>query len=217
MARAINGYDYDVIGDRDLHSNPSILSNYRTVFIVGHSEYWSREGWSAIRSYLASGGNVIVASGNTMFWRVSFDDSVIECRKKGQADGGERPNAQWGELYHEHDHQRGGLMREAGCPAWQAIGLESVGYDGTHVPYKVTEPTHPFFQRPEAIARARRRRRARSSEGCSPSATSGTRGWIDPRGGPADAASRLHAGDARRRAHGQTWTMPVNLVRTTIS
>src|SRR5262245_585542 len=146
----MNGYDYDVVSDRDLLSDPSILSNYRTIFIAGHSEYWTREGWSAVRSYLASGGNVIVASGNTMFWRVSYDDSVMECRKKGQADG-ERPNAEWGELYHEHDHQRGGLMREAGCPGWQAIGLESVGYSGVFYPYKVTEPTHAFFQTPEKI------------------------------------------------------------------
>jgi hypothetical protein len=147
----MNGYDYDVVSDRDLLSDPSILSNYRTIFIAGHSEYWTQEGWSAVRSYLASGGNVIVASGNTMFWRVSYDDSVMECRKKGQA-GGERPNAEWGELYHEHDHQRGGLMREAGFPAWQGIGLESVGYDGNFFPYKVTDPTHAFFQTPETIA-----------------------------------------------------------------
>jgi hypothetical protein len=147
----MNGYDYDVVSDRDVISDPSILPNHRTVFIAGHSEYWTREGWNAVRTYLASGGNVIVASGNTMFWRVSHDDSVMECRKKGQA-GGERPNAEWGELYHEHDHQRGGLMREAGCPAWQAIGLESVGYDGNFFAYKVREPKHPFFETPEKIA-----------------------------------------------------------------
>jgi hypothetical protein len=146
----MNGYDYDVVSDRDLAMDPSILSNYQTVFIAGHSEYWTHEGWSAVRSYLASGGNVIVASGNTMFWRVSYDGSVMECRKKGQ-EGGERPNAEFGELYHQHDHQRGGLMREAGCPGWQAIGLESVGY-GVYAPYTVTNPTHAFFQTPEAIA-----------------------------------------------------------------
>jgi hypothetical protein len=147
----MNGYDYDVISDHDLHLNPSILSSYQTVFIAGHSEYWSREGWSAVRSYLAAGGHMIVASGNTMFWRVTYNDSVIECRKKGQGDGGERPHAEYGELYHEHDHQRGGLMREAGSPGWQAIALETRGYGSGFHPYTVTNPGHEFFTSPEVI------------------------------------------------------------------
>lgn len=146
-----NGYDYDVIGDRDLDSSPSILSNYKTVFIIGHSEYWTKGSWCAVQSYVASGGKLIVASGNTMFWRVSYDSSAIECRKKGQS-GGERPNAQWGELYHEHDHQRGGLMREAGYPGWQVTGLDTSGASIPLVGFQVTNAAHALFQTPEAIA-----------------------------------------------------------------
>jgi hypothetical protein len=146
-----NGYDYDVISDRDLHSNPSILSSYQTMFIVGHSEYWTKESWTAVRDHVASGGNLIAASGNTMFWRVSYDNSVIECRKLPESVGG-RPSPGFGELYHEHDHQRGGLMREAGYPAWQVTGLECDGYDGTSFPYVVTDPMHALFQTPEPIA-----------------------------------------------------------------
>ena len=43
-------------------------------------------------------------SGNTMFWRVSFDetDEVMECRKFGGGIGG-RGVAKIGELYHSHD------------------------------------------------------------------------------------------------------------------
>ncbi len=37
-----NGYDYDVLSDRDLHDDPALLFDYSAVFIVGHSEYWSR-------------------------------------------------------------------------------------------------------------------------------------------------------------------------------
>lgn len=146
-----NGYDFDVITDRDLHLNPSILSLYRELFILGHSEYWSGPAFTAVQNYLAAGGKVIMGSGNTMFWRVSFDNGAIECRKLPVNVGG-RPNAQWGELYHEHDHQRGGLMREANYPEWQAVGLECVGFDGPHVPYVVTNAAHPYFAGPEAIA-----------------------------------------------------------------
>lgn len=145
-----NGYDYDVVSDRDLHDDPGLLFDYSAVFILGHSEYWSREAYDGLRDYLANGGKAFVGSGNTMFWRVSFDDDVIECRKLPETVGG-RANATYGELYHEHDHARGGLMREAGLPAWQAIGLECVGYGGAHVPYRVTNPSHAFFQSPESI------------------------------------------------------------------
>ena len=77
------GYDYDVIGDLDLHRDPEVLKGYQVVFINGHSEYWSIEAYEGLDRYLSGGGRAIVLSGNTMFWRVSFDDSgtAMECRK----------------------------------------------------------------------------------------------------------------------------------------
>ncbi|WNG41355.1 hypothetical protein F0U61_52430 [Archangium violaceum] len=146
-----NGIDYDVISDHDLHLNPNVLGQYRTVFIVGHSEYWSVQAYQGVMDYLAGGGKVIVASGNTMFWRVSYDGSVIECRKLPSSVA-TFENAKWGEIYHEHDHQRGGLMREVGYPAWKVGGLECVGYDGKHVPYTVTAPLHTYFTTPEQLS-----------------------------------------------------------------
>lgn len=146
-----NGYDYDVVGDRDLHMDPGMLSSYRILFIVGHSEYWSAEARNAVRDYLAAGGKVVMASGNTMFWRISFDDAVLECRKLPTTVGG-HANAKYGELYHEHDHQRGGLMRQAGHPEWEVLGLECIGYGGDHVPYEVKDPSHTYFQKPEKIS-----------------------------------------------------------------
>ena len=173
-----NGYDYDVISDRDLDSNPSILSNYKTLFIVGHSEYWTARCWSAVQGYVASGGHLVAASGNTMFWRVSYDNSVIECRKLpwnlafspppppgqppvdpcdwlhcGTVSGSIGPSStpQWGELYHEHDHRRGGLMREAGYPAWQVTGLDTAFMGVPLFSYKVTDEGHALFHAPEQI------------------------------------------------------------------
>lgn len=146
-----NGYDFDVASDRDLHDDPALLSQYATVLILGHSEYWSRDAYEAVQAYMGSGGRLLVASGNTMFWRVDFDaDGVMECRKLPELVGG-RPNAQWGELYHESDHERGGLMRDADLPAWRLIGLECVGYSNSFTDYRVTNPTHPFFLSPEAV------------------------------------------------------------------
>jgi len=127
-----NGYKYDIISDMDLDSNPGILQIYKTVIIAGHSEYWSIPAYNGVKSYLQRQGRLIVLSGNTMYWRVSFspDGTVMECRKVdgagadilGLEDGSHR-----GEAWHSDDGLRGGLMRECGFPGWQLTGLETFG------------------------------------------------------------------------------------------
>ena len=51
--------------------------------------------------FLRGGGNLVVLSGNTMFWRVSFNDdgTVMECRKADAA-GNRVPLARRGEAWH---------------------------------------------------------------------------------------------------------------------
>jgi len=142
-----NGYKCDVISDSDLDSNPDILKNYKTVVIAGHSEYWSIPAYNGVKTYLSSRGRLIVLSGNTMYWRVSFspDGTVMECRK---VDGAGADTLQHnsicncfdarrrGEAWHSDDGLRGGLMRECGFPGWQLTGLETFGILG----FKSTTP-----------------------------------------------------------------------------
>ena len=145
-----NGYDFDVLTDRELHETPDALAPYRVLFVAGHSEYWTREAQARVKDWVTAGGRLVVASGNTMFWRVSLEGGVLECRKSNPSVGG-FADAKPGELFHEHDHDLGGLLRRTGSPGWEVTGLESTGFDGTHVPFEVTGWTHPFFQAPEAI------------------------------------------------------------------
>jgi hypothetical protein len=144
-----NGYDYDVASDFDLDAESSLLSGYKIVVIVGHSEYWTAGAYRAVESYLNAGGKLMVMSGNTMFWRVSFDAqrAVMECRKVPKFTGGFSDS--FGEVYHSQDGARGGLMRQAGYPAWRLTGLESVGYDGPAGDFYVTQAEHSFFKTPE--------------------------------------------------------------------
>jgi hypothetical protein len=147
------GYDYDVAGDLDLDADPNLLAGYKIVAIVGHSEYWSTPAYAALEGYLNAGGRLVVLSGNTMFWRVSFDSArrIMECRKCPGLVGGQTED--YGLTYHSHDFWRGGLMREAGFPAWRLTGLDSVGYDGAPAGnYQVRTPSHAFFQGPEPIS-----------------------------------------------------------------
>ncbi len=150
------GYDYDVLSDTDLHLDPHILDGYKVLFVVGHSEYWSFEAMNAVSRFLDRGGNAIVLSGNTAFWRVSFnaDASIMECRK-GDAPGTQVRADRRGEMWHSHDGRRGGMWRECGFPAWRLFGLEyfslvGVGTPGVG-PYKVRNPDHFLFRRPNDL------------------------------------------------------------------
>ena len=149
-------YDYDVVTDFDLHRNPHLLDGYRVLVINGHSEYWSIEAYEGVDRFLAGGGNAVVLSGNTMFWRVTFDDDaqVMECRKYDSAIGGAK-FAPIGELWHSLDGHRGSLMRECGYPAWKVLGLECLGWwstaAGSFGSYQVTTDDHPLFRTPREV------------------------------------------------------------------
>jgi N,N-dimethylformamidase len=151
-----NGYAYDLVTDLDLHRDPALLDGYQVLMINGHSEYWSVPAWRAVDDFLTAGGCVAVLSGNTVFWRVSFDASgtVMECRKYdgGQDFGGQLETV--GELWHSHDFQRGGLLREAGYPCWKLLGLETAGMadtsDSDFIPFTVEDSDHFLFHTPHA-------------------------------------------------------------------
>ena len=63
------GYDYDVLSDTDVHLDPHALDGYKVLFVVGHSEYWSFDAMKSVSRFLDRGGNAVVLSGNTAFWR----------------------------------------------------------------------------------------------------------------------------------------------------
>lgn len=152
-----NGYDYDLLSDLDIHRHPELLDAYQAVMINGHSEYWSREEFDAVDRYLCRGGGVIVLSGNTLCWRVSFndDDTIMECRKLNVIPGG-RPGCTVGEMWHSQDGRKGSMTRECDMPAWSLLGLDSLGYWGaeSNVPYEVSLPEHVLFQEPEPVGLA---------------------------------------------------------------
>jgi len=135
-----------------LHREPEILSRYRVFVINGHSEYWSLSAWNGLDHYLRRGGNAVVLSGNSMLWRVSFnqDCSIIECRKV-DAPGDQMKPHERGEAWHSHDGQRGGFFRECGYPAYKLIGLDMLGFaaESCFGPYLVESADHFLFHQPE--------------------------------------------------------------------
>lgn len=166
------GYNFDVVADIDLHRDPGMLRHYQTVILNGHSEYWSINALEGLDQYLTAGGTAIVLSGNTMFWRVSFNEqgSIMECRKFDERIGG-RKLASIGELFHSHDGKRGSLLRECGYPAWKYVGLECAGWGDVETKstgiYHTAAPDHFLFHKPERVGLA-----AGQTFGHSPSGTS---------------------------------------------
>lgn len=164
------GYAVDVYSDLDLHADPGLLDGYKSVIFVGHSEYWSAESMEALRNYFARGGTCVCLSGNTMFWRVSFDPShsVIECRKV-DAPGAQMAPELRGEIWHSHDGKKGGMSRECGYPAWKYLGLEymaihAVGVEGVG-PYLVRAADHPLFHVPHELGLKNGDKLGESAEG----------------------------------------------------
>jgi N,N-dimethylformamidase beta subunit-like protein/concanavalin A-like lectin/glucanase superfamily protein len=155
-----NGYEYDMVGDLDVHRDPGLLDGYQVVMINGHGEYWSREAYEHVDHYLCGGGNVMVLSGNVMLWRVSYneDHSIMECRKLDAGIGG-RAGCTVGEIWHSQDGRRGSQMRECGIPAWKLIGLDTFGWASIGPNdfglYHVETPDHFLFHKPEQVGLAK--------------------------------------------------------------
>lgn len=150
-----SGYRFEVLADDDLHREPARLKDHRVVILNGHSEYWSLPMLQGLDAFLRGGGNLVVLSGNSLFWRVSFDPatSVMECRKV-DAPGDQMLPRERGECWHSHDGLRGGLLRECGHPGWKYIGLETLGWNNqgnpkNFGPYIATGTGHFLFHQPE--------------------------------------------------------------------
>jgi hypothetical protein len=149
------GYAYDLISDVDWHRDPGQLRGYKAVMIVGHNEYWSLPMYRGAESYLRGGGNLLVLSGNTLGWRVSFNDdcTIMECRKV-DAPGDQVPKSRRGEAWHSQDGLRGGAARECGMPGYRVIALDIIGWNNqsnpkNFGPYVVENDVHRFFNTPE--------------------------------------------------------------------
>ncbi|MHB8260361.1 MAG: N,N-dimethylformamidase beta subunit family domain-containing protein [Bacteroidia bacterium] len=78
----LSGYSYQVICDQDLDDYTEI-QNSRILCVVGHSEYWTRAARLNLDSFVNSGKDAIILSGNTMWWQVRYsaDKTQIICYK----------------------------------------------------------------------------------------------------------------------------------------
>ena len=114
-----------------------------------------------VDAYLRDGGAVLSLSGNTAFWRVSYDPELklIETRKTthpGEGVGvGWLPPDEWGERWHT-DGLPGGKWSYLGQAPSEILGLETLGWidsgDKTaFAPFTVRAPSRFLMRHPEPV------------------------------------------------------------------
>jgi hypothetical protein len=75
-------YNINYVADCDL-DDYSQIENSKVVVITGHSEYWTRQARENIDKFVDSGKNVLMLSGNLMWWQVRYnkEKNLMVCYK----------------------------------------------------------------------------------------------------------------------------------------
>ncbi len=131
----IQGIDYDVITDEDLHNEgAALLDNYDAIVTGAHPEYFTTPMWDGMRTYLARKGRLAYLGGNGFIWRCALSDrmpGILELRRP--EDGIRYRDEEPGESYLEFTGEYGGLWRRLGMSpqALVGVGTVAVGFDAS--------------------------------------------------------------------------------------
>ncbi|MBO0613453.1 MAG: hypothetical protein RL122_641 [Pseudomonadota bacterium] len=153
------GIAYEAASMMDLHRDPSLLSHYNLVLLVGHNEYWSKEMRDNWDSYLSAGGNAAIFSGNTMWWQVRFsdDNKHMICYKNANSDpyygrDNSRVTTNWFKdpVNRPENLSTGVSFKHGGYANYTEAGVQyyvknGSGDDGSNGGFKVADATHWVF------------------------------------------------------------------------
>ena len=63
------GIELDSAMDTDINSSPALLASRTEVILPGHSEYWTKRMYDALRSAQMTGTNIAVLGANEIYWQ----------------------------------------------------------------------------------------------------------------------------------------------------
>lgn len=69
-----NELGFEVATDHDLE-DPTLLSRYNVVVLVGHSSYWTSAARRNLEAFSAAGGHIAILGGNTMWWQARLENN----------------------------------------------------------------------------------------------------------------------------------------------
>jgi hypothetical protein len=70
-----NGDDVAYTSDMDTHEGTSTLTDHKTLFSVGHDEYWSKAMRDNVEGAIAAGVNVAFFGANDSYWQIRMEPS----------------------------------------------------------------------------------------------------------------------------------------------
>lgn len=75
-------FNYKFLSDLDIDDYNNI-NNTKLIIIIGHSEYWTLKAVKNIEKFNSNGGNLMILSGNIMWWNVKYTDNnkYLKCYK----------------------------------------------------------------------------------------------------------------------------------------
>jgi len=71
-----NGYDVSYFTDIDTERNAALIKNHKGWISNGHDEYWSAGARSSVTAARDAGVHLAFFSGNTMFWKTRWENSI---------------------------------------------------------------------------------------------------------------------------------------------
>jgi len=75
------GFDYDFYGETQLHDGTLDLDDYRVVIMNTHPEYWTRDMYLKLKSWVHDrGGRLVYLGGNGINCEVEIHDDTIVCK-----------------------------------------------------------------------------------------------------------------------------------------
>jgi len=130
---ANQNYNTRYIADSDLE-NYSEIENSGIVIITGKSEYWTKQARTNIDKFTASGKNLLVFSGNTMYWQTRFNlkKDLMICYKSAGLD----PLSST--LYNTY-------LWDSPDLKYPVAGSIGANFNGGGYPMKVASPTNGFL------------------------------------------------------------------------
>ncbi len=136
----VQGVEYDVITDEDLHfEGLDCLAEYKVIMTGCHPEYWTGPMLDALESYLADGGRLMYLGGNGFYWATEFDPGrrhLVEVRR-GFA-GSRAWESHPGETQFASTGEQCGIWRHLGRPpnAIVGTGFAAQGWDANTPGYR---------------------------------------------------------------------------------
>ncbi len=70
------GYNVSYTNESEVEQDPALLLNHKIFMSSGHDEYWSAGQRSAVQAAINAGVNVAFFSGNEMFWKTRWANSI---------------------------------------------------------------------------------------------------------------------------------------------